>query len=1351
MKIIHIKKLFSFVLLLFATSFIKASAPSWSINEAAFNNVMTITGIVTISGTELTSSNDLIAAFVGTECRGVTHLLPSKIFNHSFAYLMIMSNTQGETVHFKVYRSAGDSIIDITDTRVFTSDQMLGNQELPYIFSTEKVNATSVLSVSLGIAGETSNIDNSKNTITVTVPLGTDVTSIIPDVTSSLGSQSQIGGKTITETTVVNLSTAVVVTVIAQDGTKSNWTVSVVYNTVPLTFSIINGATPIVGATVLVKGYTDIVTDAKGEATFNVKPQTDVVFTIKASGQKDSSATVTIADQNITKVIDYSTLIKKYSVSFVIKDGLDPIAGATVSIPGFIDVVTGANGTATFIIPSQTVVDYTIKIAGKKDSTASLTVTNQNIIQVTNYSTITKSYSVSFIIKDGANLISGAKVTLDGYGELTTNSLGKVTFENVIDNIKSNYIIKTTGYSDSVGTILLKAKDTLITIQPHILTYKVIFVVKNSQGVIANAKVTLVGYGDKVTDALGMVTFLNVKPQNTVSFGINAQGYVDSVATFTLTLSDVVKTILLKKVVSVSFSLKDGLTPIVGAKVTLDGYGDLITNSLGKVTFANVNANLNIDYIVTAVGFKDSVGKILLKANDTLISIKPSRIGYTVAFVVKNSQGIIANAKVTLVGYGDKVTDALGMVSFTNVKPQNTVSFGISAQGYVDSVATFTLASSDVLKTILLKDIAKEDISVTFVVKDGLDPIAGATVSISGYKDVITGTNGTATFTIPSQTVIDYTIKIAGKKDSTATLTVTNQNIIQVTNYSTSMKSYSVSFIVKDGLNLIAGAKVTLDGYGELTTNSLGKVIFANVIGSQSINYIIKSTGYTDSIGILLLKAKDTLITIQPNGITYKVVFVVKNLQGVLANAKVSLVGYGEKVTDALGIATYTNVKPQNTLSFGIKAQGYIDSVATFTVTSSDVVKTVLLKDSVKAVSVSFIIKDGINPIAGAKVTLDGYGELISNSLGKVSFANVNENQKLSYIIKSTGYTDSIGTILLKSNDTSITVQPIIIGYNVVFVVKNSQGVIANAKVSINGYGEKVTDALGMVTYANVKPQNMVGFSVKAQGCVDSVATFTLTASDIINTILLKDIAKEPISVSFIIKDGLSPIAGVKVALDGYGELISNSLGKVTFSNVLGFKNLDYVIKAAGYTDSTGTILLKGNDTLITIQPSIIGYKVVFIVKNSKGVISNANVSLVGYGDKVTDALGMVTYTNIKPQEMLGFGIKVQGYIDSVATFTMTSTNTTKTIIMKEIPTANKIEEIENMVVYPNPCKNQLTIQLPPSSNRFKIIDSKGQLMFESTSQIKQELNTEILPVGIYYITSYSEDGKNITQSIIKE
>ena len=472
MKMKHIKKLFSFILLLFATMLTNASAPSWSLNEAAFNNIMTITGVVQISGTELTNSNDMVAAFVGTECRGVTHLVPSTAFNHSFAYVMIMSNTQGETVHFKVYRSAGDSIIDITDTRVFTSDQMLGNQELPYLFSNEKVNATAILSLSLGIVGETSNIDNATKVVTITVPLGTDVTSITPEVASSLGAQSQIAGNPISETTVVNLSTAVIVTIIAQDGTMSNWTVKVVYNTVPLTFKVTNGTLPIVGATVSIIGFNDIVTDANGEATFNVKSQSDVVFTIKASGQKDT--------------------------------------------------------------------------------TAKLTVTNQALIQAINYNTITNSYAVSFVIKDGLTLLVGAKVTLDGYGELTTNALGKVIFTNVTANQSLAFIVKATDYADSVGTIVLKAKDTLVTIQPNIIGYKVVFVVKNSLGVIANAKVTLVGYGDKISDAMGMVTFPNVKPQNMVNFGIKAQGYIDSVATFTMISADVMKTIVMKEIPTAS-------------------------------------------------------------------------------------------------------------------------------------------------------------------------------------------------------------------------------------------------------------------------------------------------------------------------------------------------------------------------------------------------------------------------------------------------------------------------------------------------------------------------------------------------------------------------------------------------------------------------------------------------------------------------------------------------------------------------------------------------------------------------------------------------------------------------------
>jgi hypothetical protein len=240
-------------------------------------------------------------------------------------------------------------------------------------------------------------------------------------------------------------------------------------------------------------------------------------------------------------------------------------------------------------------------------------------------------------------------------------------------------------------------------------------------------------------------------------------------------------------------------------------------------------------------------------------------------------------------------------------------------------------------------------------------------------------------------------------------------------------------------------------------------------------------------------------------------------------------------------------------------------------------------------------------------------------------------------------------------------------------------------------------------------------------------------------------------SLSFVIKDGSNLLVGAKVTLDGYGELTSNTLGKLTFTNVSANQTLSFIVKSAGYADSIGSIHFNAKDTTITIQSQSKGYTVVFVIKNSLGVIPDAKVTLVGYGDKISDAMGMVTFSNVKPQDMVAFGIKAQGYIDSVATFTMTSANGMKTIILKEIPMASDIVVLEKMIVYPNPCTNQITVLEPSKSYRIVITNSKGIMMVELLSNGNQVVNTSTLPAGIYYITRFALDGESITQTIIKE
>ena len=221
----HIKKIVIAITFCF-TTFVLQAVPSWTVNESLYSNSMTITSIIIIDGTELTSSNDMIAAFVGTECRGVTRLLPSTVLGHSYAYLVINSNEKAEKVTFKVFQSSTGNIVSLANTYTFVSDATVGNQIIPYIFSDKPITSSTIETMSFGITGETVTIDNTSKTISVTFPQGTDVTTIHSISSTSLGSLATIDGDELSATSNLDLSKPITIIVTSQNGTISNWTIT---------------------------------------------------------------------------------------------------------------------------------------------------------------------------------------------------------------------------------------------------------------------------------------------------------------------------------------------------------------------------------------------------------------------------------------------------------------------------------------------------------------------------------------------------------------------------------------------------------------------------------------------------------------------------------------------------------------------------------------------------------------------------------------------------------------------------------------------------------------------------------------------------------------------------------------------------------------------------------------------------------------------------------------------------------------------------------------------------------------------------------------------------------------------
>ena len=118
----------SFILLL---SIGLSDPPDWSVNPPDFQFNASMTGVLIFNGEESNDSDDIIAAFVDDECRGVK--TDGIFFSGRMVFgLTIFGNQNGESLTFKSYDASNDQINDNIDfTYNFVPNDVVGSAEEP--------------------------------------------------------------------------------------------------------------------------------------------------------------------------------------------------------------------------------------------------------------------------------------------------------------------------------------------------------------------------------------------------------------------------------------------------------------------------------------------------------------------------------------------------------------------------------------------------------------------------------------------------------------------------------------------------------------------------------------------------------------------------------------------------------------------------------------------------------------------------------------------------------------------------------------------------------------------------------------------------------------------------------------------------------------------------------------------------------------------------------------------------------------------------------------------------------------------------------------------------------------------
>ncbi|MCU0430762.1 MAG: gliding motility-associated C-terminal domain-containing protein [Cytophagaceae bacterium] len=158
-----------------------AQAPAWSVTSASFDYSMQITCKLNKSCTDLSNTNNKIAAFVNGQCRGVVNSSTIAGANH-LALLVVYSNVvAGEKVTFQIYDQSSNTVYNTLDTVTFSNGTQLGDPNAPRLM-TDNYAPTNI-SISNQVVLETASIgstiatisavdDNLVNSFTFSLPVG---------------------------------------------------------------------------------------------------------------------------------------------------------------------------------------------------------------------------------------------------------------------------------------------------------------------------------------------------------------------------------------------------------------------------------------------------------------------------------------------------------------------------------------------------------------------------------------------------------------------------------------------------------------------------------------------------------------------------------------------------------------------------------------------------------------------------------------------------------------------------------------------------------------------------------------------------------------------------------------------------------------------------------------------------------------------------------------------------------------------------------------------------------------------------------------------------------------------------
>lgn len=290
-----------------------------------------------------------------------------------------------------------------------------------------------------------------------------------------------------------------------------------------------------------------------------------------------------------------------------------------------------------------------------------------------------------------------------------------------------------------------------------------------------------------------------------------------------------------------------------------------------------------------------------------------------------------------------------------------------------------------------------------------------ATVKFGDFEEQKTDEYGRINFPLVHAAYnIPFSISANNFETHTSTLSLTDYDK-SVTIYM--RPTYSASFKITDGTNVITNATVNLTGYGSVKTDTSGIAVFDSVSVENNISYTVTADRYFLESGSISVVDTNVMENVSLNPLpTYDVNFTITDGTDLIAHATVELDGYGSVTTNTSGIAVFNDVSTANNIVYSVKSDKYYTANGTVSVVDSEVNESVVLTLR-PTYTVSFVVAAGTNTIAGASVTLDGYGSATTDESGIAVFNDVSTSDAIAYTVSADGYETASGSISVVDGD----------------------------------------------------------------------------------------------------------------------------------------------------------------------------------------------------------------------------------------------------------------------------------------------------------------------------------------------